>query len=215
MLPIKVILFEDNKQYTQSLLQYFEGDEEIFLAATFNTANNAVEIVNTYQPDIILMDIRMPPGISGIEAMNNIRKVLPHTKVLILTGFDDYDKIFAALCGGASGYVLKSTNPDETAQAIKDISKYGGSYFSAPIAKKMSSFFTDQAVTTQPTYVDLTPRQKTVLTNMVLGLSSKAIATKMQITYDTVRDHIKEIYSKLHVNSAPEAVREAILRKLV
>jgi DNA-binding NarL/FixJ family response regulator len=215
MPPIKVILFEDNKKYTQSLLHYFDDDKDILLTATFATADNAVTIVHTHQPDIVLMDINMPPGISGIEAMNNIRKALPHIKVLILTAFDDYDKIFAALCGGAAGYILKSTNPDETAQAIKDISKYGGSYFSAPIAKKMSSFFADQFVTKQPTYVDLTPRQKEVLTNMVLGLNSKAIASKMQIGYDTVRDHIKGIYIKLHVNSAPEAVREAILRKLI
>lgn len=215
MPPIKVILFEDNKQYTESLLHYFDGDEDIFLAATFTTADNAVAIVHTHQPDLVLMDINMPPGISGIEAMNNIHKALPHIKVLILTAFDDYDKIFAALCGGAAGYILKSTNPDKTAQEIKDITKHGGSYFSAPIAKKMSSFFADQFVTRQPTYVDLTPRQKEVLTNMALGLTSKSIASKMQIGYDTVRDHIKGIYTKLHVNSAPQAVREAILRKLI
>ena len=205
-------MFEDEPKLIDSLKTYWEDSDEIFLAAAFPNAQNAAAEVKKYEPDVVLMDIQMP-GVWGIEAMSNIKKAMPETCVLILTSFHDDDKIFAAVCGGASGYVLKG-NIDEVEQAIKEVHK-GGGHMTPSIAMRVMKMFQAQFVTAQPTYVRLTEREKEVLTCMVKGMSYKMIATELFISYDTVHDHVKNIYKKLHVNSASEAVREAILKKLV
>ncbi len=210
---IRIILFDDRKSFRKSIEDFFADSREVFLAASFANADEAVKQVREYNPDVVLMDIQMP-GTSGIEALQNIQTARPDTKVLMLTSFDDEDMIFAALCNRAYGYVLKSADPDEIQQAIVEVNN-GTSYLTPSLAAKVYRLMQNHVVQAQSTYVALTERQKDVLQCMVEGLSRKMIADKLSIGIDTVGDHIKEIYRKLHVNSAPEAVREAIRRKII
>ncbi len=210
---IRVIIFDDSERFRKSLETFFEDSAEVFIAASFANANEAVKRVREYKPDVVLMDIQMP-GASGLEALWGIRNAQLNTNVLMLTSFDDDDKIFAALCNGAKGYVMKSNSPDDLEQAILEVHR-GERYLSPSLAAKVFKLLQNHVVTAQSVYVPLTDRQKDVLQAMVEGLSRKMIAEKLNIHPDTVGDHIKEIYRKLQVNSAPEAVREALQKKII
>jgi DNA-binding NarL/FixJ family response regulator len=210
---ISVVLFEDNKSYRQGLSLYLTNTEGILFMGAYPDANDALAKVRKHQPDVVLMDIQMP-GVSGIEAMKQIKVHFPDTKVLIQTVFEDNHSIFTAICGGASGYVLKNPDPDELIKAIFDVMQ-GGASMSPTIALKALNLFKSQFVQAQPTYVDLSEREREVLGHMVKGLSYKMIAEVCCISYDTVHFHIKNIYKKLHVNSAPEAVAKAIEGRMV
>lgn len=210
---IRVIIFEDNQRFRKSLEDFFDQSAQIFIAAGFANANEAVKQVKAHNPDVILMDIQMP-GTSGLDALGAIRNADPEAKVLMVTSFDDEDKIFAALCNSAYGYVLKSESIEAIEQAIIEV-KNGGRYLTPSLAGKVFRLMQNHVVQAQPGYIPFTDRQKDVLQAMVEGLSRKMIAEKLGIGLDTVGDHLKEIYRKLHVNSAPEAVREAIRRKIV
>lgn len=210
---IRVVLFEDNKSLRQSLGLYLASLDDVFFCGAFPDANEALGKIKRYQPDVVLMDIQMP-GVSGIEALHTIKAALPATKVLMQTVYEDEHRVFAAICGGASGYVLKSPDPEVIAQAIRDVYG-GGAHMSPTIAAKVLAMFQNQFVQTQPTYVDLTEREREVLGCLVKGLSYKMIADACCLSYHTVHWHMKNIYEKLHVNSAPEAVAKAIAGKLV
>lgn len=210
---IRVVLFEDNKNFRESLSLYLAGHENILLAGSYPDARDAVNIVRQQKPDVILMDIEMP-HLTGIEAMIAIRKIVPEAKILIQTVFEDDEKVFQAICGGASGYIIKTTDPEKYITAIKEVD-LGGSHLSPPIAAKVLSMFQNQFVKAEPTYIELTDREKDVLSCLVKGLSYKLIADACGISYSTVNTHVKHIYEKLHVNSAPEAIVKAIEMRLV
>ena len=210
---IRIILFDDSKGFRKSLTDFFETSDDVCVVAGFDHANNAAACVKEYSPDVVLMDIQMP-GKSGLQALADIQASAADTRVLMLTSFDDDDKIFAALCNSAHGYVLKSSTADEIHQAIRDVYR-GGRYLTPSLAAKVYKLMQSHVAQAQTGYVALTDRQKAVLQAMVEGLSRKMIADKLAIHIDTVGDHIKEIYRKLHVNSAPEAVREAIQKKII
>jgi DNA-binding NarL/FixJ family response regulator len=210
---ITVLIFEDNKSLRQSLSCYLDSTAQVATLGAYQNANEAVAYVRKHRPDVVLMDIGMP-GLSGIEALQLIKAAYPQTKVLIHTVFEDEHRIFSAICAGASGYVLKSPDPDEVLEAIKDVYN-GGAHMSPSIAAKVLYMFQNQFVQSQPVYVGLTAREKEVLTCLVKGLSYKMIADACVISFNTVHHHIKNIYEKLHVNSAPEAVAKAIAQKLV
>jgi DNA-binding NarL/FixJ family response regulator len=213
IIMVKAIMFEDSRTFRNTLSDYFESSDKVFLAASFAHADDAVSQVRKHQPDVVLMDIQMP-GTTGLDALRQIKAASPNTKVMILTSFDDADKIFTAICGGASGYLLKGEDVENIEKAIGDIDNGGGN-MSPSIARKAMDMFKENMVKGEPEYANLTARQKEVLTCLVNGLSYKMIAAKLNISYETVSDHIKLIYKKLHVNSATEAVREATNRKLV
>jgi DNA-binding NarL/FixJ family response regulator len=210
---VRAIMFEDSRTFRNTISEYFEDSDRVYLAAAFANADDAVAQVKKYQPDVVLMDIQMP-GTPGLEALRNIKAASPNTKVLMLTSFDSDDKIFAAICNGASGYLLKDENPEKVESAISDIEN-GGANLSPSIARKIMDMFKDNMIKGEPEVANLTVRQKEVLTCLVNGMSYKMIASHLNISYETVCDHIKLIYKKLHVNSASEAVREAIVRRLV
>ena len=210
---IRVLLFEDNKSYRQNLALYLASSEAIYLTGSYADADDVLRRVQKHKPDVVLMDIQMP-GISGIEALKLLKTALPDVKVLMQTVFDDDHRVFAAICGGASGYVLKSPDPDVMLQAVVEVSK-GGACMTPSIAAKVLQMFQSQFVQTQPTYVGLTDREREVLGCMVKGMSYKMIADACSLSFHTVHWHMKNIYEKLHVNSAPEAVAKAIAGKLV
>jgi DNA-binding NarL/FixJ family response regulator len=210
---IRVLMFEDNKNFRESLSLYLASSEEIWLSAAMGDAREAVWAVKKHKPDVVLMDIQMP-HVSGIEAMIEIKKAFPEVKVLIQTVFEDDDKVFQAICCGASGYLLKNPNPEVYVQAIREVYK-GGSHLTPTIAAKVLGMFQNKYVTDQATYIALTHREKEVLACMVKGLSYKMIADACNISFSTVCSHVNHIYEKLHVNSAPEAIIKALEMRLV
>ena len=210
MQTLRVILFEDNKEYTESLRMFFEDSEKVFLTASFLDATEALKQIRKHEPDVVLMDIELP-GVSGIEAMQKIKEAIPDTKILIQTSFEDNHKILAALCGGASGYFIKSAGLMALEQSILDVYQSGGS-LSPSIAKKVIALM---ETNNKVEYVKLTPKEKEVLQYLVEGLSYKMIEAKMDTSYHAVHFHIKNIYTKLHVHSKAEAIVKAIKNKLI
>ena len=192
---------------------YLSGTEGIWFSGAFPDAREAVSVMKKHKPDVVLMDIQMPHQ-SGIEAMIEIIKYAPKAKILIQTVFEDDDKIFQAICSGASGYVVKNPDPEVYVQAIKEVYS-GGSHLSPSIAKRVVGMFQQQFVKSEHTFVQLTQREKEVLGCMVKGLSYKMIADTCGISFSTVATHVNHIYEKLHVNSAPEAVVKALEWRLV
>jgi DNA-binding NarL/FixJ family response regulator len=209
----RVILFEDNKNFRESLALYLASCDNIWLLGAFPDAREAVAMVKKHKPDVILMDIEMP-HVSGLKALSDIREAFPAAKILIQTVFEDEDRVFQAICGGASGYIIKTPEAEKYVQAIEEVHA-GGSHLSPVVAAKVLGMFTHQMVKQQQTFVDLTNREKDVLGCLVKGMSYKLIADACSISYATVNSHVKNIYEKLHVNSAPEAIVKAIAMRLV
>jgi len=204
------IICEDNNDYRESLVAFLDEDEDLVCCGSFAGAENIVDIINKNQPDVVLMDIDMP-GKNGIEALKEIKENYPKTEIVMLTVFEDRDNVFEAVCAGASGYLLKNATPELIARSIKEVMK-GGAAMSPVIARKTLQFF--QKPLKQDAF-KLTVQEQQVLKLLIEGLSYKMIAAKMNVVIDTIRYHIKKIYDKLHVHSAPEAVAKAIRDRLV
>jgi DNA-binding NarL/FixJ family response regulator len=210
-MEIRVAIFEDNKLVRDALEIILNGTPGFNCCTTQDNANNWERIIASYNPDVILMDIEMP-GLNGIDATKNITTKFPETKVLIQTVFNDSEKIFKALCAGASGYILKNDPPNKYLEAITDVYN-GGAPMSATIAKKVLSFFgSKNVILVTPLNEDhnLSIREKEVLSMVVNDYQFKTIAEKLFISYETVRTHVKHIYKKLHVVSRSEAKQKAI-----
>jgi DNA-binding NarL/FixJ family response regulator len=162
------------------------------------------------------MDIEMP-GMNGVEAVKIIKRLFPEITVVMQTVFEDDDKVFDAICSGASGYLLKDTPPSRLMESIKEAHE-GGAPMSPTIAKKtlnlFQKFLSPLSGNTNTDY-HLSPREKEVLEWLVKGYSYKMIAASCTISFDTVRTHIRNIYHKLHVASMSEAVAKAIRERLV
>lgn len=210
---IRVLAFDDNKNLLEGIKFLLKDSDTIFLAGAYTDATQAVPMVRKDQPDVVLMDIQMP-GISGIDAVKAIKSAFPNLQILMQTVFEDNDKVFAAICAGASGYILKSTPADKVLEAITDV-YLGGSPMSPSIARKVLKLFHSQFAQVPQDYQALTSREKEVLSCMVRGLSYKMIAGACGISFNTVHSHIKKIYEKLHVNSASEAVAKAIQQRII
>ena len=210
---IRVLLFEDNKNFRESLSLFLASSENIWLIGAYPDARESVNIVRKTKPDVVLMDIQMP-HLSGLDAMKNIKQHFSDIKILMQTIHDEDDKVFAAICAGASGYILKNSKPEVYLQAIVDVNM-GGSHLSPVIAAKVMKMFQSQFVKEQPNYVDLSTREREILNCLVKGMSYKMIADKCFISINTVCTHVRHIYEKLHVNSAPEAILKAIELHLI
>jgi DNA-binding NarL/FixJ family response regulator len=184
-----------------------------FVGAFPDTGNLEMQIPGL-KPDVVMMDIDMP-GRSGLDATLVVKALRPETQILMLTVFDDEDKIFRAIRNGANGYLLKKTPPSEIIAAIFDISK-GGSPMTSSIARRVLQFFQQEAPANhkQPDY-ELSPREQEILQSLIKGYSYKLIAQEHFISIDTVRTHIRHIYEKLHVGSKTEAVLKALREKIV
>jgi DNA-binding NarL/FixJ family response regulator len=210
---IRVSVFDDNKNLLEGLKLLLKDSESYFLSGVYANAHQAVAMIRKDRPDVVLMDIKMP-GVSGIEAVHSIKSAFPNIQILMQTVFEDNDNVFAAICAGASGYILKSTPSDKVLEAITDV-YLGGSPMSPPIARKVLQLFQHQFAPIPQDFQSLTAREKQVLSCMVKGLSYKMIADECQISFNTVHSHIKNVYGKLHVNSASEAVAKAIQQRIV
>lgn len=181
------------------------------LCGSFEDTNRLLQRVEALQPQVILMDINIP-GKNGIEATKEIKEKFPSIQICIQTVFEEDDKVFASLCAGASGYILKNTPPDKILQAIREVAD-GGAFFTPSIAKKVLFNFQQQREKAE--YIKLSEKEKEVLKLLVDGLSYKMIADRIHLSFHTIHSHVKNIYDKLHVNSKGEAVAKAIKNKLV
>lgn len=208
---MKIAIFEDNKKYRESLEFVIVTCNDMELCGSFEDTTRLLQKIEVLQPDVVLMDINIP-GLNGIEAVKAIKAHFPHIQVCMQTVFEDADKIFASLCNGASGYILKNTPPDKILQAIREVAE-GGSFFTPSVAKKVLYNFQQQAQ--QGEYIQLTEKEKEVLRYLVDGLSYKMIAGKVNVSFHTIHTHIGNIYGKLHVNSKGEAINKAMRNKLV
>lgn len=217
-MSIRVAIFDDNKKILDSLSVLIDGSPGLVVSGTFLDASDAVDKISRSQPDVVLMDIDMP-GTSGIDAVKEIKKAFPRLAIMMQTVFEDDDKVFQSICNGASGYILKNTPPAKILDAIVEVYQ-GGSPMSPPIARKVLMLL--QQKNTEPVIekekedtIQLTQREKEVLTFMVKGLSYKMIGAQCNISFETVRTHIRHIYEKLHVATMTEAVAKAIQQKIV
>ncbi len=211
---IKVAIFEDQSDIRELLSVAVESSDELSLTGAYPNAIDALKIIKKDKPDVVLMDIQMP-GISGIEATRLIKQAFPAVQILIQTVFEDNARIFSAICAGASGYILKDSSPERYIDAIIETYE-GGSPMTPSIARKVLTIFSQQNSEKQKEeYHELTSAENKILECLVRGLSYKLIAAECQISFSTVNFHLKNIYRKLHVNSATEAVSKAIKEKLV
>ncbi|HCZ34575.1 MAG TPA: DNA-binding response regulator [Cytophagales bacterium] len=206
-MEIRVAIFEDNKLVREALEAILNGTPGFNCTGAFSDGTSCVEKIRKSSPDVVLMDIEMP-GPDGIEVTRQLSAHFPDIKIVIQTVFNDSEKIFHALCSGASGYILKNDPPGKYLDAIREVYN-GGAAMNVGVAKKVVSFFNANrfmAPVPGQSDIELSEREKEILQLMTEGLDFKMIADKASISYDTVRTHVKHIYKKLHVSSRAEAI---------
>lgn len=213
MADIKVALCEDNEAFRESLSQFIDDSPGFRVVCNCSSADTILELIRQYQPEVILMDIDMP-GIGGIKATELVKSRFSEINVLMLTVYEDDQKIFDAILAGATGYLLKKTPPSKILEAIIEVQN-GGASMSASIVKKVITFFNQKQAATIANEYTLSERELDILQCLVNGDSYKMICDHCKISIGTVRSHISNIYKKLHINSKSEAVAKAIKEKLV
>jgi DNA-binding NarL/FixJ family response regulator len=211
---IRVAIFEDGKLIRDAYEAILNGTEGYICVGSFADCNSLDLCIRKSNPDVVLMDIEMP-GTDGIQATGFLSNHYPDIRILIQTVFEEDEKIFAAVCAGASGYILKNNGLSKLLEAVTEVYN-GGSPMSPTVASRVLKLF--QQFAPQPNLsndLHLSPREKEILSMMVDGNDFHTIAEKNFISYETVRTHVKKIYKKLHVASASEAVAKAIKQRLV
>lgn len=204
-MAIRIIIFEDNDRLRESLAYLLQSVPDYEVLADYNNCAEAANITRVYTPDVVLMDIDMP-GQTGIYGVRVVKETRPQTAVIMYTVFEDDEKLFQCLCAGANGYLLKKTAPERIFEAIREVME-GGAPMSPTIAKKVIDSFRPARSGNQ---YNLTERELEVLQLLSKGHSTKAIADKLSIAFNTVRSHLKNIYAKLHVNCGKEAIAKVL-----
>ncbi len=203
-MPIKVSIVEDLAEVRKGLAELVNSDKELLMMENFDTAESAIEKLPVLSPDIVIMDINLP-GMSGIECIKIIKGKCPGTQFMMFTVYETDDKILQALQAGASSYLLKRTEPYRILESIKELNN-GGSPMSSNIARKLVNIFFHERVKTKKEI--LSERENEVLQLLADGLLYKEIADRLHIGHGTVRQHIHNIYEKLHVQNRTEAVNK-------
>jgi DNA-binding NarL/FixJ family response regulator len=202
-MPIAVSIVEDDDRIRESLVEIFKGTGEFRLLHTYRSGEEAREKLLKEKPDVVLMDINLP-GMSGINCVQKLKALDAGLHVVMLTVFEDTDKIFQALVAGACGYLVKRTPPEEILAAIKEVHR-GGAPMSTQIARKVVQSFHKMGPSSKETE-NLTDREMQILDGLAKGYLCKEIADQLGISLETVRTHMKKIYEKLHVRSRTQAV---------
>jgi DNA-binding NarL/FixJ family response regulator len=203
----RVLIVEDDDIIRESFVSIINSSEKFLCIADYDTCEDAIKNLTEDSPQIILMDIGLP-GISGIEGTRRIKRGYPKVDIIIVTVHDDDEKVFDALCAGASGYLTKNVNPDRLLESLGEVLR-GGAPMSTNIAKMVIRSF--QRNNDSP----LTSRETEVLQQLARGKSYTMIADDLHINKETVRTHIKNIYQKLNVNSKAEALEKASKDRLI
>lgn len=206
MSAIPVTIVEDQRVLREGLTRLIESAEGLRVVGSHGSMESALAAIEAETPQVVLLDIELP-GMSGIEGVARIRARHPEVQVLMLTVFGDDDRVFEAICGGASGYLLKDTPPARLLEAIGELAA-GGAPMSPEIARKVVTMF-QRVAPPRDTAHNLSPREVQTLRLLADGHSYKTAASALGISPDTVRFHIRHIYEKLHVHSKSEAVLKA------
>jgi DNA-binding NarL/FixJ family response regulator len=201
---LRVAVIEDDKTLRLFLEKLIQKKEHGFESAgAFESAEAGVALIKE-KPDVIVVDLELP-GVSGIEMIKQMSPHMPNTAFVVLTIHDDPMKVFAALRAGANGYMLKSSKPNEIAAGIRQASE-GGAPLSQDIAKLLIQSFQEPVKVEKKEIPGLTPRESQILERLGKGMAPKEVAHDLCLSYETVRDYLKAVYSKLHVRSRTEAV---------
>jgi DNA-binding NarL/FixJ family response regulator len=206
-------ILEDHEVFAKQIRRLITAEDDMCCTQHFVSAADLFDKLRftNERPDLLLLDLGLPRR-DGLEVLGDLRKVLPEVKVLILTAFDDREKVYRAICNGASGYLLKTSDPDEILSGIRDVI-HGASALSSPIAKMILEGFSRYGPVEH--IEPLTSREEDVLRNLVKGYIKKEIADHLSISQHTVDMHLRSVYRKLHVRSQTEAVSKALRQGLV
>jgi DNA-binding NarL/FixJ family response regulator len=199
--PTRVSIVEDEEWMREHLACEIGRSQALRCVSSYRTAEEALRGVPGDRPDVVIMDINLP-GIDGVECVRRLKLDLPQTQFLMLTVYEEDDKIFNSLRAGASGYLLKRSNTRELLEAIQQVLS-GGAPLSCSIARKVVCYFNQWG--SAPEMALLSPREREVLELLAKGDSYKEIADRLSLALETIRMNVKHIYSKLHVHSRGEA----------
>jgi DNA-binding NarL/FixJ family response regulator len=201
-LSVKVVIVEDARWMRENLAREINNSTGFLCVNDYRTGEEALQGIPADQPDVVLMDINLP-GMNGVECIRQLRAKLPELRCLMLTVYEESEKIFNSLLAGASGYLLKRTSTAELLEAIQQVHD-GGSPMSSSIARKVVAYFHEMGAA-KPNTVALSPRELQVLELLAKGEAYKNIADQLSLGIETIRMNIKHIYAKLHVHSRGEA----------
>lgn len=207
---IQIAIVEDDKEIIQSLLNLLKEDPEIVVRKTFSDAESFTAAFIDLNVDVVLMDIGLP-GKSGIQAIAEVKPKRPKVQYIMCTIYDDDEKVFNALCMGATGYILKNSSLAEISDAIKTVYN-GGSMMSASIARKVVQSFQNRK-TQSAELQNLSPRQWDILNYLDQGFRYKEIADKMNLSFETIRTYCRNIYEILEVHSRTDALNKVFPKK--
>ena len=212
---IQVWLVEDNEVFRRNVQRVINSLEGMNCEGSFDSAEATFKALQTNPaPDVILLDVQLP-GVDGIAALTEFREAIPETRVIILTVFDDADKIFRAVCAGASGYVLKASGTDKIGEAIRQVMG-GGAPMTPEVAKKvLDAFANSDLLPGEKGDYGLTAREQEILRLLAEGLLKKEIADALSISVNTVSTHLRRVYDKLHVNTNTGAVAKALREGII
>jgi DNA-binding NarL/FixJ family response regulator len=198
----RIAIVEDNKVVRESLTEFVQTDPECRCVCACSSAEEALRVLPRHEPEIVLMDIQLPKA-SGIECTAKLKQLLPAVQIIMVTVYEDTDRIFRALSAGACGYILKRCQPEELVAAIREV-RQGGAPMSREIARKViGSFQNPLAVASE--VEELSPREREILELLAQGFPNKEIADRVGVSDGTVRWHLRHVYEKLHVRSRTEA----------
>lgn len=212
---IQVWLVEDNALFSLGVQRVVDSLDGMACSGRFISVEQAFATLGTAPaPDVILLDVQLP-GLDGIAALATFRQRVPQARVIILTVFDDAEKIFRAVCAGASGYILKSSGMDQIGEAIRQV-MVGGAAMSPEVARKvLDAFASIEPVLTGTDDYHLTEREREILRLLADGLVKKEIAVALGISVHTVSTHMQRVYDKLHVSTNTGAVAKALRERLI
>jgi DNA-binding NarL/FixJ family response regulator len=207
-----ILIYEDNSDLREALVSLINTSYNYTCVGAFDNCRKVLTDLDALKPAVILMDIDMP-GRNGIEAVQLVRQVDKEVKIIMLTVFDDNSTVFDAICVGATGYLLKKYCFEGLFGAITEALNGG-----APLSPNIARMVLDHLAQTSAGNIEkyeLTPREKEILTGLVKGYSYQKIAKTLNIGFETVKKHIRNIYEKLHVHNQTEAVAKALKNRIV
>ncbi len=211
-MPIRTIIYEDNPGMRGALAALIGGTDGFELCGTFDSCDRVVEEADALRPDVVLMDIDLAGRLDGIAGVALLKKSHPGVEALMLTVFDDDERVMGAILAGANGYLLKKTPPARLLESIREAVE-GGAPMSPSVARRALLLFSSlKKGPARPELDTLTDREAEVLRTLAKGFSYKMVAAELAISIETVRTHVKRIYEKLHVHSLSEAVSKAFLK---
>jgi DNA-binding NarL/FixJ family response regulator len=206
--PIRILIADDHSSFRSGLRAMFQTVDDLEVIGEATNGDEAVSQAHRLQPDVILMDIKMP-GTNGIEATRRILNASPHISILVLTMYEDDDSVFAALRAGARGYLLKGAVKAEILRAIRSVSS-GEAIFGPAIARRLVDYFAKLTPATNPSpFPELTEREGEILGLLAQHRSNAEIAEKLSISIKTVRNHVSNIFNKLQVIDRAQAILRA------